>query len=283
MTSEITTARRMWVLFESVHAVTYFAPEARAAFEAAGLRGFWRGYFAGRAAPLGPVNAAPVIAMFNSFSPSMVERAIPDVWTRATPHAALAARMDGAGAALRAVSGPDLAAVDEAAELAARAAALAPTSGRALGAANAALPMPTDPFARLWQAATTLREHRGDGHVAALVTAGLGGCPALVLKAALEGYPAIYGPARGWPDEEWAATRAALAGRGYVAADGTPTEAGRAAYQAVEDVTDRLAGEVWDALGDAETERLAELLSPMARAASATMPFPNPIGLPRPA
>jgi helix-turn-helix protein len=40
----------MWTLFEPVHAVTYFAPEARSAFEQAGLRGFWRGYFAGRAA-----------------------------------------------------------------------------------------------------------------------------------------------------------------------------------------------------------------------------------------
>ena len=48
------TARAMWTLFEPIHAVTYFAPEARGAYEEAGLRGFWRGYFAGRAAPLGP-------------------------------------------------------------------------------------------------------------------------------------------------------------------------------------------------------------------------------------
>ena len=44
--------RSMWHLFEPIHAVTYFSPQARAAFEEAGLRGFWRGYFAGRAAPL---------------------------------------------------------------------------------------------------------------------------------------------------------------------------------------------------------------------------------------
>jgi hypothetical protein len=283
MTSDVPTARRMWVLFESVHAVTYFHADARAAFEAAGLRGFWRGYFAGRAAPLGTVNAAPVIALFNSFAPPMVERAIPDVWTRATPETALAARAEGAASALRALIGSDHTAIDEAADLAARAAALAPTSGRALGAANAALPMPADQFARLWQATTTLREHRGDGHVAALVTAGLGGCVALVLKAALDGHPAIYGPARGWPAEDWDAARDDLVGRGYLAGDGTPTAAGRAANQAVEDVTDQLAGQVWDALGAVETERLAEVLAPMARAASATMPFPNPIGLPRPA
>ncbi|HEY3008502.1 MAG TPA: hypothetical protein VGJ63_10640 [Micromonosporaceae bacterium] len=274
----------MWVLFESVHSVSYFSPEARAAFEAAGLRGYWRGYFAGRAAPLGRVAAAPVIAIFNSFAPQMVARAIPDVWTRATPETALAARAEGAAAALRALVGPGV--VDgmaEAAELATRAAALAPTSGRALGAANAALPPPSDPVARLWQATTTLREHRGDGHVAALVTAGLAGSLALVLRAALEGYPAIYGPARGWPEEDWAAARAALSARGYLAGDGTPTEAGRAAYQAVEDVTDRLAGEVWSALGEQDTRRLAALLHPIAVAASAAMPYPNPIGLPRPA
>jgi hypothetical protein len=65
-------ARGLWTLYEPVHAVTYFAPQAAEAFEHAGLRGFWRGYFAGRAAPLGPVGAAPVTAMFSSFSPSMV-------------------------------------------------------------------------------------------------------------------------------------------------------------------------------------------------------------------
>ena len=56
------TARRMWTLYEPVHVVTYFAPAALQAFAQAGLRGFWRGYFAGRAAPIGPVGAAPVTA-----------------------------------------------------------------------------------------------------------------------------------------------------------------------------------------------------------------------------
>src|SRR5215510_1183120 len=130
-------ARRMWTLFEPVHTVTYFAAEARAAFEAAGLRGFWRGYFAGRAAPLGRVEAAPVIALFNSFAPQMVQRAIPDVWTRATPEEALVARVEGATGALRTLAGSmNERDVAEAADLAERAASLTRTSGRALGAAN---------------------------------------------------------------------------------------------------------------------------------------------------
>src|SRR4029079_3757212 len=118
---------------------------------AAGLRGFWRGYFAGRAAPLGPVGAAPVIASFFSFAPQMVERALPDVWTRATPDATLDARRDGAGRTLRRVWS-DLDGIDVAADLLERAAAACSPAGRVLGAANAALPQPSDAVDRVWHA-----------------------------------------------------------------------------------------------------------------------------------
>src|SRR5215831_20341976 len=97
------TARRMWTLFEPVHDVTYFAAEARAAFETAGLRGFWRGYFAGRSAPLGRISAAPVTASFYTFAPAMVSRALPAVWELISPEEALAVRQAGAVIALRRV------------------------------------------------------------------------------------------------------------------------------------------------------------------------------------
>ena len=53
-------------------------------------------------------------------------------------------------------------------------------SGRVLAAANAALPVPdgsslNSGLARLWQAATLLRERRGDGHFAALAAADIDG------------------------------------------------------------------------------------------------------------
>ena len=109
----MTPARTMWTLFEPLHAVTYFAPEGRAAFEAAGLRGFWRGYFASRSAPLGRAPAAVTIALYANFAPRMVERAIPSVWELASPEKALAARLEGSVAALsRLLDGQD---VDEAA------------------------------------------------------------------------------------------------------------------------------------------------------------------------
>src|SRR5579875_2161232 len=77
------------------------AGAARAAFERAGLRGFWRGYFAGRGAPLGRASAAVVTASFFNFAPAFVARAIPAVWELITPEAALRARTAGAVAALR--------------------------------------------------------------------------------------------------------------------------------------------------------------------------------------
>jgi helix-turn-helix protein len=273
----------MWALFEPVHAVIYFSPVARAAFEEVGLRGFWRGYFAGRAAPLGPVPAAPVVGAFFSFAPAMVERAIPDVWQRATPQQALAARQRGAVAALtplaEALSASQLreavtlleAAVDE----------LEP-AGHVLGAANAALPRPEQPLQRLWQATTTLREHRGDGHLAALVTAGLRGCEALVLRAGQDLPRELLQAARGWTDEQWDAAARRLVERGWLDLDGRATAKGISGYETIEAQTDALAVRPWTALGSAASARLTALLSPLSAACRAHLPTPNPIGLPVP-
>ncbi len=273
--------RHLWQLYEPLHAVTYFAPQARAAYESIGLRGYWRGYFAGRAAPLGAAAPGPVTALFFSFAPTMVARALPDVWRRASPDQALAARLDGAVAALRAVLPPDPARWAPAADLLETAAGAAVTDGRALGAANAALPRPADALARLWHAATVLREHRGDGHVTALVDAELDGCQALVLRDALHGGRHQLQPNRGWTDTEWDAAARALARRGWLDDDGRPTATGAAAHRAVEDRTDRLAAQPWTALRGADRIRLADALAPLAEAADAVVPYPNPMGLPR--
>jgi hypothetical protein len=284
VTDAADAARQMWVLAEPVHAVTYFSDEGRAAFAEAGLRGFWRGYFASRAAPLGPVGPAPVIASFFTFAPAMVTRALPAVWDLAGPAEALAARSAGATAALRRLldeAGDDLSAqVSQAADGLSAALAGVNCAGRVLAAANAALPVPDEPLARLWQAATVLREHRGDGHFAALVAAGLDGCEATVLRACLDGNREVLQPVRGWTDQEWDQATGALASRGWIAADGSVTPAGRDAHREVEAVTDRAAARPWYQLGPGGTAELAGLLAPIARACRAALPFPNPIGLP---
>ena len=171
---EIPLARRMWRLFEPVHSVTYFVPEAMAAVTDLGFRGFWRGYFAARAAPMGAVSAPVVSATFFGFAPLLVDKAIPSSWSVAAPSALLDARSAGAVAALRPLCGqvPDLSRLADLLWLATEG---LDTAGRPLAAGNVALPRPEDHLAAVWQATTTLREHRGDGHVAALVVAGLGG------------------------------------------------------------------------------------------------------------
>lgn len=274
------SARLMWTLFEPLHAVTYFTPEARGAFEEVGLRGFWRGYFAGRAAPLGEVGAAPVYAAFFGFTRPMVERALPSVWGLAEPSAVLAARAVGARAALRGLFGS--AEVAEAAGLCRAAAEAVEVAGRPLAAANAALAWPDDPLDVLWQAATVLREHRGDGHVAALLVAGLDGCESLVWRAAVDNDRAVLQPARGWSDEEWDAAAARLRERGWLDESGQATSVALAARDRIEESTDVLAAGPWRALGEEKVARLVELLRPLSDAALRALPSPNPIGLARP-
>ena len=275
----MTPARRLWTLFEPLHAVTYFTPEGRAAFEAAGFRGFWRGYFAGRSAPLGLAPAAVSTALYAGFAPSMVERAIPSIWDLAPPEVALEARLDGAVEVLsRLLAG--VPGVEEAAELLREVASGAPTAGRALGAANAALPWPEEPLGELWQAATVLRELRGDGHVLAQLAVGLDGLTTMVLRCGHDMTREVLQPNRGWHDLEWEVAEERLVERGLLDDHGRITDAGRETLARAEEITDRLAQEPWDAVGDAAADRFIELATPLAAAARTVLPDVTPLGLP---
>jgi hypothetical protein len=280
------TARRLWALGEPLHALIYFADEIGKAGERAGLRGFWQTYFALRAAPLGPVGAEVVTATFYNFAPGFVARRVPAVWDAVTPSDALAARLDGVDAALRRVLGEEVDSreVAEAADLAGAAAAAVDLPGRPLAAANSGIGLPDEPHLRLWQALTTLREHRGDGHVVALVQREIDGVGAHVLAAAAGRSTREWlQRARGWDDEAWDGAAGELTDRGWLA-DGELTAEGLAIVAAVEADTDRLALGPWRALGDAGSDRLAELLTPLRRAVVAAGEWPdrNPIGAPDP-
>jgi len=275
----------MWTLFEPIHAVTYFTPESRSAYEQAGLRGFWRGYFAGRAAPLGAAGPAVVTASFFNFAPAFVARAIPGVWELITPEEALRVRLAGATSALGRLLAGQEAQASAAAGLLWRAIGELDFSGRVLASANAALPVPGDGgggLAGLWQAATLLREHRGDGHFAALAAADIDGSEAVVLRCSLDLRREDMQPVRGWTDEAWDGALSRLAARGWVAANGTLTSAGREAHAAVEDATDRAASRPWARLGPEATAEIAAALTPLARACATVLPYPSPIGLPAP-
>jgi hypothetical protein len=280
-------ARALWERYEPVHDLVYFAPEVRRAADALGLQGYWMGYFALRAAPLGAVSPSVVTSCFYVFHPARVARALPDAWGYAAPAEVLATRLDALDAAMTALFGADTvgsAAFAEAADLAWEAAAAADTTGRVLAAANQALERPGRPAARLWQGLTTLREHRGDSHVAVLVSQGLGPVEAMVLKAADgESDGEFLRETRKWERADWEAAGTRLRERGLLAADGSLTPAGAALRTEVEALTDTAAEGPWTALGPDRSARLAALLDPLADAVmtSGLLPPGNPVGLPR--
>jgi hypothetical protein len=278
-------SRRLWRALEPYHAVVYFAPESQAACTELGTRGYWMSYFALRSAPLGAAPPELITAVFYGFAPRLVARAVPDTWKVASPQRFLAVRLEAVDAALHRLLGPDVlrsAEVAEAAELAREAALAAPTAGRPLGAANAALPWPEPAHLVLWHAQTVLREHRGDGHVAALLTADLDPVESLVLFAAdIAMDPDWMRTRRGWTEDEWTTGVGRLVGRGLLDADGALTDAGRAVRAAVEERTDTLADAPLAALGDVRAARLAELATPLVQAIVAGDAFmrDNPMGL----
>lgn len=278
-------ARRFFDRFEPVHATTYFAPEVRTALEAMGFTGFWRGYFAARSAPLGRVPAEVVTAVFFNFPAERITRSVPAIWEVAEPAAVLAVRVSSAVAALgRYGVTDDLPGVAEAAELTGAAARSAPLDGRPLFAANSALPWPDTPVAALWHATTLLREHRGDGHVAALVIEGLTGRESNVLHVAAGAVPAAFiKRSRDYTDEEWEACVEALATRGLLTAGGTLTDRGRAMKDRIEERTDELALTALRDLNDDEVERLFATLTPLTRVvvAGGDIPATTPMGLRR--
>ncbi len=284
--SSPTTARRMWRVFDPIHAVTYFAPECDEEFRACGLKGFWMGYFAGRGAPMGAVEPAVVTATFYNFAPKMAARALPDAWGFASPAKVLDARLAGAQRALGRILGPEGSSpeVSSAADIARRAAEAVTVVGRPLAAANAALAWPSDPLLVLWQATTILREHRGDGHVAALVDAGLDGLQSHVSFVGTGAISrSVLQPARGWNDEEWQEAERSMVERGWLDPSDPEklTPLGATARQQIEETTDRLAAEPWERMGEEATAELRALLKPMAAriADLGVVPVPNPIGL----
>ncbi|HEX2575162.1 MAG TPA: hypothetical protein VHK88_02365 [Aquihabitans sp.] len=263
-----TVGRRLFDLVEPIAVVTYMADEPTEAVQALGPLSMWDAYFAGRAAPLGRDTPAEVIhALFYNFAPGEVARHIPRVWDLVTPDAAIAARERGSVATLRRILGDlaDTSQVARAAELLTKAGTSARTEGRALYAALRTLPLPTDPVARLWHGANLLREHLGDGHVAALLTAGIGGTEAHVLHALAEGMPAEeFGRVSHLPRRQLAEVVDGMRRRGLIGDDAWLTAAGRQTKERIEAVTDELAAPAYDALSAAELDQLVEDLEPLA-------------------
>lgn len=266
-------ARRMFELVEPIGVIPYAADEPNEAMFALGFTNYWDIYFAGRAAPLGSSVPADVVhALFYNFAPGEVARHIPQVWSTTTPAAAIAAREQGCVAALRRILDDRVGSPDfpHAVELLTTAAVSAPLEGRPMYAALRALPLPDEPLARLFRAASLLREHRGDGHIAALMAEGIGGLEAHVLLALDLGIPApTFGRIHHLPPALLAGLIDTMRARGLVEDEATFTTAGRQVKDRVEALTDELALAPYEVLQPGEVDDLVAVLEPIAERLSA--------------
>src|SRR3954470_9970074 len=270
-------ARRMFELVEPIGVIPYSADEPNETMFALGFTNYWDTYFAGRAAPLGLAAPAEVVdALFYNFAPGEVARHIPKVWRTTTPDAAIAARQAGCGKALRRILGdhvdsPEFA---RAAELLTKAAISAPLEGRPMYAALRAIPVPDGAVARHFHAASLLREHRGDGHIVALMAEGVGGLEAHVLLALAMDMPAVkFGRIHHLPATQLAAVIEGMRDRGLIGDDGWLSDRGRAVQERVEAVTDDLAAKPYESLETDELDELMSTLEPFAALLIAAQEF----------
>ncbi|PBC59993.1 hypothetical protein BKI49_31810 [Streptomyces sp. Tue6028] len=272
--------RRCHNVLNPLHSTHYFSPDLGREMSAVGVEDSRAAYFAVRAAALGAVGPGTVTATFYNFSHELVARHLPQVWRTVSPETVLAARARAVDATLRRLLGEELVAskeMAEAAELALRATEACVRTARPLYAGHADLPVPDAPHLALWHAATLLREHRGDGHLAILLDAELDPVEALVSHTATgKGMAPKWAlSTRGWSRDDWEAASARLRDRGLLDTGGELTESGVALRQDIEERTDRLDRAPYEHLGAAGVERLTELAKGVLMTALAAGAFPG--------
>ncbi len=260
------TALRLRRAIESFHAVCYFAPEVIQPYRGAGLHP-WNAYFGQRAAPMGAVSAATVTATFYNFNPRLVERSIPSVWDHVPPARATELRLEGTVTAIRRLVPdlPDDTTLSYLGDLIRSANAKLEYAGRPLAAAHVAIEPPSDPLASLWWAVTVLREFRGDGHVAVLVTEDVGPIEALITSSGYgDGTVEFYQKNRAWSLDEWEAGVERCLSKGWIDRDGALTPAGRDLRDRIEESTDQTMTGAVEALGE-HLDRVIDAIKPISR------------------
>jgi hypothetical protein len=241
----------------------YFAPEAQQRYEALGLN-YFEGYFCSRGACLGKAPWSVITAAFGAFKPAVVEQAVTGGWSKTDPEPMLAARRDGATDQLNRLLGEPGPEVKQATEILFSLTDGIDPSGRMLYSGLSVQPVPDTPMGQLWHAADLVREHRGDGHIAAWISR-TDSCEITVLTELSWGLqPGAYVFTRGWSAEEVDAARARLQDRGLLDGDGQLTDAGRTFRAEIEHSTDLAEREVIDRLGDRAGE-LFSLIQPIAK------------------
>ncbi|MDT5012463.1 MAG: hypothetical protein QOH57_4080 [Mycobacterium sp.] len=279
-------AGRLTRTLDPLHSVAYFLPATAERFGALGMQGM-TAYFAARSAPMGAVVTTVVTATFYNFNQELIAASIPAAWDMASPQTVTDTRYQIVEELLPSVLGEDLARSAElsrAADVLCRVAEAIPDSdGRPLYAGHAELPWPTSAHSRLWHAVTLLREYRGDGHIAALVTYRLSGIEALITHTASGiGFTADFARRlRGWSEEQWAAAVDRLRHRGVLDHAGALTSKGIQLRTEIEDLTDRLASAPWKTVTERDAAGLDQFAGTARQAILDTGLFPPGAFAPR--
>ncbi|TAN30137.1 MAG: hypothetical protein EPN30_01215 [Actinomycetota bacterium] len=281
-------SRAMWRLYEPIHSVVYFHPNATNHYRQVGLKGGWMSYFASRSAALGTPSEEVVEALFYHFSPALVQRAIPDAWQLAQPGEILEARHQLAVEAIYGALG-QRSSDNELRILATQLLDIArslPLSGRALYAAHLNIDWENSSELMLFGASTLLREHRGDSHNAALGANGIDGVQSHLLQIASGAvtHDVIF-PLRGWSKEAWDDGFNRLTSNGVLSTYSTPqnpilTDLGQRLKHQIELQTDNNS-DPWSALPLSRMKSLQASLVVVSEKVKSYVGFPvnNPIGV----
>jgi hypothetical protein len=235
-------------------------------------------YFAGRSASMGAVGRGVVTATFYTFNPDLVAHCIPRAWDLTRPDAVIDARLAAVDIALNRLLGSDVIASSDMiamAGLVRDAVSACSVENRPIFAAHADLDWPDAPHLVVWHGVSLLREYRGDGHVSALLAAGLSGIDAHVTHTASDQGldPEFSRKSRGWTQDQWDGAIDGLAARGLLDSDSALTSTGLTLRAQIEDETDRMAAPPWQYLGDERTDEVIRIGRALTRAVQAAGAF----------
>lgn len=240
-------ARRLRDAIEPLAMHPVWCRRTNAALDAEGLDFLGR-YVGGRAAALGDPTPGVVAAAFAMFEPGLVRGTYEAARTACPLDRLVEIRDTATTESLHEVLGT--VSVGEVVDLLRAAVDAAPSVGRPLFAGLTDRPPPNDPMSTLWRTCESLREHRGDTHVAVCVAEGLDAVEMNVLTELWLGMQlGGYSATRGWSPERITEAAAGLEARGLLS-DGALTSTGAALRQRIEDLTDAGEQSIVDALGD---------------------------------
>jgi hypothetical protein len=247
-----------------LHSPVYRSRELRGRLEQFGVEDRMGAYLAQRAAPLGLPAGRPgaslVAATFYGFSPAAVAAQVPAVWDAATPAQVLDATLDAMRELLGRLIGDRADVVAELASLLEPVADAHELAGRPLAAAWAGVPRPGEPLLDLWLATCVIRESRGDGHLAVLVSEGIGPLEShLIMTGDRPDAREMLAGLRGWGGEEVSRAADVLRERGLLDANGRRTDRCRELRRDIERRTDELSARAWMLAGPEVVARISDL------------------------